>query len=182
MAQRNQTARAGALCRVPIDREHCPDFSWHEIACQRTGLIRPTVAMYQHMCRVQQLRWWWDAPITVSGARTPLHNATEGGGGFSQHLLFTGVTLAEMAVDNELATMFATDLHFSLTSPRLEPYFPWRYGERKQRAIAVRMAAEHIETYAAGTNGVGLYDWGIHWDPRPNKARWDERTFTAPEV
>jgi len=41
------------------------------------------------------------------------------------------------------------------------------------------LAAELLQLIRAGRipqGGVGLYDWGVHYDLRGTQARWDERT------
>lgn len=34
----------------------------------------------------------------------------------------------------------------------------------------------HLEKMFHDKYGIGVYDWGVHIDVRPDKARWDERT------
>lgn len=162
---------------LPIDRETIRSFTWREICCQRTGLIRPTRAVITHMRQVQLLRDWWDAPISCRAVRTPYHNAMEGGAANSQHLLFEALTLDDIESEPDEANRFATDLHFSMRSPMLLSLWDTLRADMPElRRRAHLMAHGKVCELVGNTGGVGLYDWGIHWDARLAPARWDKRT------
>lgn len=131
------------------------DFTYYEIACRRTGLLRITPRVIQHMELLQTLRDWWGGRLQCAGYRTPLHNALEGGAGNSQHLLFPELTIGQ---DDR----FATDI----TPMTLE-----HGAESQEEAVdLLAMRADQL-----GFTGIGVYRTFLHLDCRPKKARWSER-------
>ena len=139
-----------------MKRSPTKNFTWAEVACQRTGLVRVTPRFWRHMEAQQGLRDWWGGTLLCTGYRTPYHNAQEGGVGDSQHLLFFETT-------PDMDDRFAADL----TPVGL------RHGAGN-RPEAIGLLAD--QAVKLGFTGIGLYDSWLHLDMRPVATRWDRRT------
>lgn len=161
------------LAELPICRDTVRDFYWHEVCCQRTGLIRPTKAMFAHMQRVQLCRDWWNASISCTGVRTPYHNMLEGSTATnSHHILWTNeLTLDDIQADDFEMQRFATDLRFSLKSSRIGSTPNLNVIERRTRAN--RLAYDWLDELVGESCGLALYEWGVHFDCRTLKWRRD---------
>jgi hypothetical protein len=132
------------------------NFTWAEVADPDSGLVRITPRFWKHMELLQALRVWWDAPLTVTSAhRRPPRNAHVGGGGNSQHLLFT-----ESMKDDR----FATDVVPSRSSPRV------LYG-MPSRGVVDLMGVKAEEL---GFTGIGRYENFLHLDLRERKTKWGQ--------
>lgn len=73
------------------DRERWPNFAPHEFSCRGSGKLVYEPVLFD---RIQAIRIAWRAPIVTkwgedggSVYRTPEHNAAEGGGSRSMHML-----------------------------------------------------------------------------------------------
>ena len=129
-------------------RDDIPNFTWSEVLAG----FEPDERFFDHMCKLQYLRDWWQAPIKInSGFRSAKHNEAIGGADKSQHMVF------------------ATDIAPNLNSNRVGLIPP---PDRQQEAIEmVANVADQI-----GFDGIGLYDSFVHLDMRGQKARWDNRS------
>ena len=131
-----------------IIRDDIPNFTWAEVLAG----FEPTERFYDHMVKVQSLRYWWQAPIKVnSGFRSAKHNEAIGGAAQSQHMIF------------------ATDLAPNLRGVRVAHTPP---PDRQREAIELLAA----EADRIGFDGIGLYDTFVHLDLRGSSARLDNRT------
>jgi len=145
-----------------------PNFTWAEVADKDSDGVRLTPRFWKHMALLQELRDWWDAPLTVtSGYRTVRYGMAlyqRQDQDLTASPAYRRAQRSQHRLMLDGAGAFATDLVPSLAAPRI-------VGGTYQLEGAISLVLHHAR--GLGFTGLGRYAWGLHLDLRDTPAEWE---------
>jgi hypothetical protein len=147
-----------------------PNFTWAEVCDKDSHGVRLTDRFWKHMALLQELRDWWDAPLTVtSGYRTVRYGMAlyqRQDQDLKAPPAYSRAQRSQHRLMLDGAGAFATDIVPSLASPKINTV-----GSTHPAHAAIDMCRSKAREL--GFTGIGRYAWGLHLDLRGTPAEWE---------